>query len=233
MQGAARGSTHRVLTHYIGESFVRFWVTGDPSYDSLQFDINSLGYFRQRAVYISTRQDITPNLSPFAAKGGKVLMLHGAADQLIPTASAEDFYGRIVTSMGAASVASFLKFYEVPGYGHGNGAFNVSWDSVVALEAWVEHGTAPSAQTARDSNASQNNRTRPLCEYRLAQVQRNRRHQPGRKLRLLALNWQESSAGCSWLKPLKGPSLGLRAWPRGDVLISLSRRRCSARAAQS
>jgi len=158
-------TTQMAFAHYIGESFVRFWITGDPSYDSLQFDINSLGYFRQRAVYISTRQDITPNLSPFAAKGGRVLMLHGAADPIIPTKSAEDFYSRTVTSMGAASVASFLRFYEVPGYGHGSGAFNVSWDSVAALEEWVERGIAPTAQTARDANASQNNRTRPLCEY--------------------------------------------------------------------
>jgi feruloyl esterase len=158
-------TTQMAFAHYIGESFVRYWITGDANDDSLQFDINSVGYFRQRAQYISSRQDITPDLSAFAAKGGKVLMLHGQADPIIPTASAEDYYNRIVASMGAPSVASFLKFYEVPGYGHGNGAFNVSWDSITALENWVEHGAVPVAQVARDANASQNNRTRPLCEY--------------------------------------------------------------------
>jgi feruloyl esterase len=67
--------------------------------------------------------------------------------------------------MGATSVQSFLRFYEVPGYGPGNGAFNVSWDSVTALENWVERNVAPTAQTIRDANAASNSRTRPLCDY--------------------------------------------------------------------
>jgi feruloyl esterase len=154
------------FAQYIGESFIRYWVTGDPSYDSLKFDLTfATGYFRQRAQYISTRQDITPDLSAFASKGGKVLVLHGKADQLIPTATSEDLLARLTTSMGSSMVGSFLKFYEVPGYGHGNGAFNTSWDSVTALENWVEHGTAPTAQVVRDSNAASNSRTRPLCEF--------------------------------------------------------------------
>jgi feruloyl esterase len=160
-------TTQMAFAHFIGESFIRYWITRDPNYDALTFDLNfsTAGYFRHRMQYISSRQDISTNLSPFASKGGKVLMLHGQADAIIPVATAEDFYNALVSSMGAASVQSFMRFYEAPGYAHGNGAFNVSWDSVTALENWVERGTAPTAQTIRDSNATSNNRTRPLCDF--------------------------------------------------------------------
>jgi feruloyl esterase len=154
------------FAHYIGESFIRYWITQDPSYDSLKFDLTfTTGYFRQRAQYISSRQDITPNLTAFASRGGKLLMLHGKADPLIPTATSEDFFNRLKTNMGAAMIGSFYKLYEVPGYGHGSGIFNTSWDSITALENWAEKGTAPTAQVVSDSNASSNGRTRPLCEY--------------------------------------------------------------------
>jgi feruloyl esterase len=150
---------------YIYEPFIRYWVTLDANYDSLTFSLNSnAAFFKQRLQYISSRLDVTPDLSAFAARGGKVIIVHGRADPVIPTASSEDFYARLVTAMGAPQVSSFLKLYEVPGYGHGSGVFNTSWDSIAALETWVEHGTAPTAVVVRDANASSNSRTRPLCE---------------------------------------------------------------------
>jgi len=39
-----------------------------------------------------------------------------------------------------------------------------SWDSLTALENWVERGVAPSAQIVSDS-VGVPGRTRPLCEY--------------------------------------------------------------------
>lgn len=64
-----------------------------------------------------------------------------------------------------AHLAAFTRYYMVPGYGHGNGAFNMSWDSLAALDAWVEMGTAPAAPVAVDANPESGGRQRPLCEY--------------------------------------------------------------------
>jgi feruloyl esterase len=149
----------------IGEPFVKYWIYRDPSFTPFTFDLNANEYTQQREMYISSRQDINPNLTPFATKGGKVLIVHGLADPLIPAGSSEEFYNRAVAAMGAATVASFLKFYEVPGYGHDGGNFLSTWDSLTALENWVEKGTAPANPVTMDATAGHNSRTRPLCEF--------------------------------------------------------------------
>lgn len=149
----------------IGDSFARFWIYGDPSFNALTFDLNANGYVQQREQYISSRQDINPNLSAFAAKGGKIIIVHGQADPLIPSGSSDELYTRATASMGVPLTTSFIKYFRVPGYGHGSGAFNVSYDSITALEKWVESSTAPTAQVARDANAATSTRTRPLCEF--------------------------------------------------------------------
>ena len=48
--------------------------------------------------------------------------------------------------------------------GHGFGRFNAKFDSLVALQNWVEKGQPPSGLTAMDANKGAN-RTRPLCEW--------------------------------------------------------------------
>jgi hypothetical protein len=58
----------------------------------------------------------------------------------------------------------FMRFYNVPGFGHGTGLFNATgMKTLDALDAWVQTGTPPGAQTVVDANAP--GRTRPLCLY--------------------------------------------------------------------
>ena len=52
----------------------------------------------------------------------------------------------------------------IGGFGHGFGRFNAKFDSLVALQNWVEKGQAPSGLTAMDANQGAN-RSRPLCEW--------------------------------------------------------------------
>ncbi len=62
-------------------------------------------------------------------------------------------------------VREFVRYYEIPGYGHAvSTVFNASWDSLAALENWVEHGRAPERLVVTDT-AGVPGRTRPLCEY--------------------------------------------------------------------
>jgi feruloyl esterase len=42
--------------------------------------------------------------------------------------------------------------------------FNAAWDSLTALDQWVDRGIAPSAQVVSDT-AGVPGRTRPLCDY--------------------------------------------------------------------
>jgi len=92
-------------------------------------------------------------------------MAHGTADVLVSTRSTEEYYTRIQATMGESKVRQFLRFYEVPGFGHAvSSVFNASWDSLTALENWVERGVVPAAQIVSDS-VGVPGRTRPLCEY--------------------------------------------------------------------
>ena len=64
-----------------------------------------------------------------------------------------------------SSASGFCSYYEVPGYGHAvSTVFNATWDSLTALENWVEKGVAPKAQVTTDTVGIPG-RKRPLCEY--------------------------------------------------------------------
>ncbi len=76
-----------------------------------------------------------------------------------------DYYNRLVAQFGQRRLDGFVRFYIVPGFGHGTGQFIASWDSLAALEAWVERGTAPGTLVVADSKAGNNGRTRPMCVY--------------------------------------------------------------------
>ena len=59
-----------------------------------------------------------------------------------------------------------MRFYVIPGFGHGFGIFNAKFDSLGALCDWVENGKAPAALTAVDGNMGPTaRRTRPLCNW--------------------------------------------------------------------
>ncbi|MDM0109250.1 tannase/feruloyl esterase family alpha/beta hydrolase [Variovorax sp. J22R24] len=151
---------------YIFDSLARFWVMRDSNLDPSTFDVGAPAFVPQRLNYISSRLDVRTDLTPFAKKGGKLIMVTGQADAIIPGATSVDFYNRLATSMGAGSLANFMRFYYVPGFDHGNGPqFNLSWDSVTALEQWVENGTAPASHVGADINPGANGRTRPLCDF--------------------------------------------------------------------
>ncbi len=148
------------------EQWIRFFVTRDPGYIALTFDPQNPGIYQQRVSYLTNAQQANEtDLSAFQSKGGKLLMMHGKADALVSTRATQDYYNRLVTRMTASKVSGFVRYYEVPGQGHVFGAFATGWDSVKALEDWVERGIAPPAQIVSDTNAATKGRSRPLCEY--------------------------------------------------------------------
>ena len=105
-----------------------------------------------------------PDLDRFKARGGKLLLLQGTTDMLVPTPMTTAYAESLARRYGDG-LKDFARYYVVPGYGHGNGAFNMSWDSLAALDAWVEGGGAPVAPVAVDANADRGGRQRPLCEH--------------------------------------------------------------------
>ena len=151
------------------DGWIKNFVTRDPTFDSLTFDPQNPGIYQQRVAYLTDVQDINDtNLSAFANRGGKLLLAHGTADALVSTRATEDYYNRLVARFGKGKKGTrdFVRFYEAPGFGHAiSGSFQPAWDSLKALEDWVERGIAPTNQVMSDIVAGHNGRTRPLCEY--------------------------------------------------------------------
>lgn len=148
------------------DQWARFFVTRDPGFNSLTLDPASPGVYQSRIEYLSSIQEVTSSdLSAFRDRGGKILMAHGMADVLVSNRATQRFMARLEATMGQAAVDDFVRYYEIPGYGHAvSSVFNASWDSVTALEDWVEQGNAPVDPVVADT-AGVPGRTRPLCEY--------------------------------------------------------------------
>lgn len=148
------------------DQWVRYFVTRDVSFNPLALDPARPGSYQARVVQLNGLQDVNEtDLSAFRNKGGKILIAHGTADALVSTQATRQYLARLQKAMGAEQLEGFVRYYEIPGYGHVFGtAFNASWDSLTALEQWVEQGQAPVNQIVVDTTAVPG-RSRPLCRY--------------------------------------------------------------------
>ncbi|MFF8652632.1 tannase/feruloyl esterase family alpha/beta hydrolase [Streptomyces huasconensis] len=150
------------------DQWVRYFVTRDPVYDALAVDPRRPGPWRQRISRLSALQDVNdPDLRRFAEAGGKLLLLHGTADELVSHRSTVDYFRRVHARMGARATGAFARLYLIPGANHVNvdASFAASYDSLSALESWTEDGKAPVRPVVTDSIPAHDARTRPLCAY--------------------------------------------------------------------
>ena len=152
------------LLYRAGDQTVKFILTRDPKFDPLQFDPKK---YQSRIVAVASIMDVTAvSLEKFRAKGGKIIMTHGTADDFITPHNSIAYYKRQVAQFGQSRLDSFLRFYMIPGFAHGYGGFNAKFDSLGALQKWVENGQAPSGLIAVDGNTGPTaGRSRPLCEW--------------------------------------------------------------------
>jgi feruloyl esterase len=151
-----------------GDGYLKYFVAKDPSFNSLTFDLNNPGQYQQRLVDLSaTVGALNPDTSAYQARGGKLIVLHGLADEVISPNATIAYYNAQVAKDGQVKVDAWFRFYTVPGLGHGSGAFVPSWDAMGALDKWVTQGAAPDVLVGTDTNAATKDRSRPLCRYPL------------------------------------------------------------------
>lgn len=111
-----------------------------------------------------------PDLNRFRDHGGKVIVMHGLADQQIPAYGTIDYYERVQRQMGGPQrTAEFARLFLMPGLNHGfRGAAPTPSPAALlnALVRWVEEGKAPDRLHAelRDKDGKVI-RTRPLFPY--------------------------------------------------------------------
>jgi feruloyl esterase len=169
---ASRGTPLKPAAFPFAVDWLKYWITQNPQFDWTT--ITPAGYqafwdqsYEQYGIVIATDN---PDLTAFRDRGGKAIIWHGWADQLITADSSIHYYTRLQQQMGGAKKTSdFARFYLAPGVSHCAGGPGPQPTGVLdALVTWVEDGKAPETLTAtRRDQTGAVTRSRPLCQYPL------------------------------------------------------------------
>ncbi|GGF02349.1 putative esterase [Aliidongia dinghuensis] len=174
--GFARGSEDNwsliqgALVPFYAQPLLANTVFNNPNWDWTSFNFSSDA--RQVDRVLSPVINATrPNLERFEAHGGKLIMTQGWDDPLnAQTLPIEYFNNVLIEGRNLEQVHRFYRLFMAPGMGHcAGGPGPNSFDSVGALQAWVEQGQAPEQLIAtkfvNDNPADGVAMTRPLCAY--------------------------------------------------------------------
>ena len=103
----------------------------------------------------------------FFSRGGKLLMYHGYDDLIISPYSTIWFYEDLAEKNGGyEKLAGHARLFMVPGMLHCTGGSGPNtFDTLSALENWVEKAVAPDAISATHSTANGVDRSMPLCKF--------------------------------------------------------------------
>ncbi len=153
------------LGTYFSEGFFRYLAPAkpDPNFDILTFDIEKdMGKLENiHQILDATDTDLTR----FRDRGGRIFMYFGWADPALNPMMGVEYYQAVTRRMGAGT-SDFFRLFMVPGMLHcGGGPGPDQFDSLGALSAWVEKGTAPDAVQVNKVQSGKVVRSRVLCAY--------------------------------------------------------------------
>ncbi len=175
----ARSSKFTVQA-FIANSFFADMVFGNPKMDLDTINFGSDVKLADEKVG-TIIDSASPDLRAFKVHGGKLIQYAGWGDAAIPPQGSVNYFESVQAKMG--DTKNFYRLFMVPGMSHcgggegpnvfGNGVAvpnaDASDDVVMAMDQWVERGTAPSKIIATryigNNPAKGVQYTRPLCPY--------------------------------------------------------------------
>lgn len=169
---ASRGTPLKAQAFPFTVDWLKYFITLNPQFDWSTMKPAAYEHFWDQSVeqYGTVIGTDNPDLTAFRNRGGKAIIWHGWADQLITGDGTIDYYKRVQQQMGGAEKTSqFARLFMAPGVAHcAGGAGPNPYGQLDMLLAWVEDGKAPATLTAarRDQNGAIT-RSRPLCQYPL------------------------------------------------------------------
>jgi pimeloyl-ACP methyl ester carboxylesterase len=170
-RGAPLGFLAGPNPFFIATTHFQAWVQQDPKADwrtltTTNFD----AYFRasQLKLHDLIATD-DAKLDAFRKRGGKMIIWHGEADQLIFPRGTINYYERLLAENGGPKeVAQFARLFLAPGVGHcGGGDGPAPFGAFEAVVNWVEKGVAPPVLPAIRRREDGSMLSRPLCPYPL------------------------------------------------------------------
>jgi hypothetical protein len=148
--------------------WLQYWLLQNPS-----FNWETLSYqqfvqdFELSVSKVSEIATDNPNLSAFERDGGKIMIWHGLADELIFPQGTIQYYQRVQDTLGARNTATFARLFIAPGAAHcAPGAGPAPANPLQDVVNWVEHGQAPATILAAGGTGPAGQATqRQLCMY--------------------------------------------------------------------
>ncbi|NKB33692.1 MAG: tannase/feruloyl esterase family alpha/beta hydrolase [Pseudomonadales bacterium] len=144
----------------------RYLVYEDENWSIDQFEFERDSYRAERKDD-DTLNALSPDLFEFVQGGGKLIAYHGWADPQISPANATQYFERVTQVMGGRDqIHDSVRLFMAPGMGHcAGGPGPNSFDSLTALENWVESGKAPDSIIAVHRTDGVVDMSRPLCPH--------------------------------------------------------------------
>jgi feruloyl esterase len=169
---ASRGTPPEPQAFPFSVTWLQYFLTQNPQFDWTTITPALYEQLWDRSVeqYGIVIGTDNPDLSAFRDRGGKAIIWHGWADQLITADATIDYYRRVQHQMGGPTETSdFARLFLAPGVAHCRGGAGPAPTGVLdALLTWVEEGTAPDTLTATERDQTGGvTRSRPLCQYPL------------------------------------------------------------------
>jgi hypothetical protein len=135
-------------------NYMSNWGSGTGiTYENISF--SAAGY--NALTTLSTLWDPTnPDLSKFAARGGKLIIWHGWADSGSSPLGSLNYWTAVRKQMGTDAASKFMSLYLLAGVGHCNSGVNTTrTDFLTPVIDWVENGVAPNKVTVNFVSPSQ------------------------------------------------------------------------------
>jgi feruloyl esterase len=149
-----------------GSGGIRHIFARDPHAEVTTYDPDK---HMPRIREVSALMDTTnPDLSAFAGRGGKLVMLEHMADYAQSPYAGIRYFQAVQTKMGTERVRRFMRLYTAPGVDHVGSGAPANVDMLSVLVDWVEHGKAPADLVVTEQSlqaAPKLLRARPLCEW--------------------------------------------------------------------
>ncbi len=151
-----------------------YWLERGPAVAITDFDVDATravaGPAAIRAVDAAYAEGVTHDparLRPFIQQGRKMITYHGFSDPGISPFRTTAFYEAFAKQQGGYPKAQqSVRLFMVPGMAHCSGGPGPdSFDTLTALENWVERHIAPDAIIATATAPGAPKRTMPLCRF--------------------------------------------------------------------